>query len=192
MLAIETGSSSALIFRFYRQNPWISSRAVGTDGSKNHIEIVSQRVCIVVLLQLSLRAGDEGSYHDQLSVNSGKTTNLLKPFRTHKTLKVTQERFMFLNLFFKSRALQCFLSLPQLTVLIRRPHCLRHLACVARIIETVLRRQEPIVDAHIERQSMDLRHQRRSEPPYEIAHGVEGRRQMQHATTYSTVSARTS
>jgi hypothetical protein len=71
---------------------------------------------------------------------------------------------------------------------LRRPHCLRHLACVARIIETVLRRQESIVDAHIERQSTDLRHQRRSELPYEIAHSVEGRRrQMQQATTHSTL-----
>src|SRR6266446_8653902 len=41
--------------------------------------------------------------------------------------------------------------------------CLRHLACVARIIETVLRRQEPVVAAHVERQSTDLWLQRRSE-----------------------------
>jgi hypothetical protein len=54
-----------------------------------------------------------------------------------------------------------------------RPHCLCHLACVARIIETVLRRQEPVVDARVERQSTDLRHQRRSELPYELVHGVE-------------------
>ncbi len=84
-----------------------------------------------------------------------------------------------------------------------RPHCLRHLACVARIIETMLRRQEPVVDAHVERQSTDLRHQRRSGLPYELVHGAEqqcerhldvglgGRlRQMQHATTYSTVTER--
>jgi hypothetical protein len=41
-------------------------------------------------------------------------------------------------------------SLPQLTVLMHQPHCLRHLACIARIIETALRRQEPVVDAHVE------------------------------------------
>ena len=70
---------------------------------------------IVVLLQLSLRYNNQRIYHDQLSVNGGKTTNLLKPSRTHKTLIVAQERFVFLYLFFKSKGplalvLQCFLS----------------------------------------------------------------------------------
>lgn len=71
-----------------------------------------------------------------------------------------------------------------------RPH---RLACVARIIETVLQMQEPVVAAHVERQSTDLRHQRRSELPYELAHGAEGLESTgvkQHATTYSTVTER--
>jgi len=42
MLAIETGSTSALIFRFYRHNPRISRQVVVTDGNKDSREIVSQ------------------------------------------------------------------------------------------------------------------------------------------------------
>src|SRR6266568_8365094 len=93
----------------------MSSRAVVPDGGKNHIEIVSQRVNIVVVLQFNLSYGNKRIYHDQLPINRGKATNQLKPFRTHKALKVSQKRFVFLYLFFKSRALHCFLSLPQLT-----------------------------------------------------------------------------
>ena len=42
----------------------------------------------------------------------------------------------------------------------------RHLACTARIIETVLRRQEPVLAAHVERQRTDLQRQRKSILPY--------------------------
>ncbi len=116
MLSIETSSTSALIFSFYRQNPWISRHAVITDGGENRIEIVNQRVSIVLLLQLRLRDGDKRIYHNQLSVNGGNTAHLLQPFRTYKTLKMAKERFVFLYLFFKSKGLlafvrQCFVSL---------------------------------------------------------------------------------
>src|SRR6266581_1819964 len=68
MPAIETGSPSALIVRFYRHNPRISRQAVVTDGGKNSRKIVSQGVSIVVLVQLSLRGAHQCIDHDQLSV----------------------------------------------------------------------------------------------------------------------------
>ncbi len=77
MLFVEMSSTSALIFSFYRQDSWISSHAVVTYSSKNGIEVVSQRVSIVVLLQLGLRSCDKRIYHDQLPVNGGNTANLL-------------------------------------------------------------------------------------------------------------------
>src|SRR5260370_32070302 len=77
MLIIEMSSTSALIFSFYRQNPGISSQAVVTDGDKNRVEVASQRLSVVVLLQLSLRSRDKRIYHDELPVNSSKTTKLL-------------------------------------------------------------------------------------------------------------------
>src|SRR6266566_4474519 len=119
MLFVEMSSTSALIFSFYRQDSWISGHAVVTDSGKNGIEVVSQRVSIVVLLLLGLRSCDKRIYHDQLPVNRGNTANLPCPFRTRKMLKVTKERFMFLNLFFKSKGplafvRQCLRSLLQL------------------------------------------------------------------------------
>ncbi len=41
MFIIEMSSTSALLFSFYRQNPWVSSQAVVTDGDKNRVEVAS-------------------------------------------------------------------------------------------------------------------------------------------------------
>ena len=76
MLFVEMSSTPALIFIFYRHNPWISSFPVVTDSGKNRVEIVSQGISIVVLLQFSLRSCDKGIDHDQLPVNRGNTANL--------------------------------------------------------------------------------------------------------------------
>src|SRR5947209_17656294 len=97
----------------------LSSTVVVNEGSNNNIHKVIQRFSFVVLLQLSLRCGNKRIYHEQLSFNGGKTTNQLKPFRTHQMLKVAHERFMFLYLFFKSKeplalVLHCVLSLSRL------------------------------------------------------------------------------
>ena len=116
MLFVEVSSTSPQVFSFYREDPRISSHTVVTDSDKHGIEVMSQRVSIVVLLQLSPHNFEKRIYHDQLSINRGNTANLLYPFRTRKKLKVTKERFMFLNLFFKSKGTlpfdrQCFISL---------------------------------------------------------------------------------
>jgi len=79
MLSIETGSPSALIVRFYRHNPCISCQAVVTDGRKDHREIMSQGVSIVMVLQLRLRCAHQRIDHEQLPVNGGNPTNLFKP-----------------------------------------------------------------------------------------------------------------
>src|SRR5258706_15498218 len=55
MPAIEPGSTSALIFRFYRHNPRISRIAVVTDREKDAREIVTQGVTVVGVLQFILR-----------------------------------------------------------------------------------------------------------------------------------------
>ena len=76
MLFVEMSSTPALIFIFYRHNPWISSYPVVTDSGKNRIEIVNQGISILILLQLSLRSCDKRIDHDQLPFNRGDTANL--------------------------------------------------------------------------------------------------------------------
>ena len=77
MLFVEMSSTSPQVFSFYRHDPRICSQAVVTDNGKNDIEVVSQCVIIVVLLQLGLHSVDKRIYHDQLPVYGGNTANLL-------------------------------------------------------------------------------------------------------------------
>ncbi len=76
---------------------------------------MSQGVSIVGLLQFSLRGAHQRIDHDQLPVDGGDPTHLFKPCRTHHPLKLTQERFIVLDLFFQSRAFHWSLS-------VNRPH----------------------------------------------------------------------